>query len=72
MSKGKWQKEIPTVNGQYWIATQDGLSGGIGSVMRADDGTLLLRGPGMGAWGGWWWSEPLQEPAPPSKDAWDK
>jgi len=74
---GHWQKEIPKKNGRYWAATQGGETAGPLAVVYSDDGTLLMAGTTIGTgkwsnktgWGGWWWSEPIEEP--PAPPAWE-
>jgi len=70
---GHWQREVPTKDGQYWVATREGLSAGVQAVVYLN-GKLVYAGGscvdnGIPVWQGWWWSEPLEEPAPP-KEKW--
>lgn len=71
--RGHWQKEVPKATGQYWLATRDGLVTGP-DVVAWHVGDLVMAGglrvqDGIGAWRGWYWSEPLQ--APPKPGPWE-
>lgn len=73
MSNRKWQKEIPTKDGRYWVATQDGLSAGLATVVYHPNGKRIMAGlTPHGEWGGWWFSEPVIEPPAPPADIWDR
>ena len=70
--RGHWQKEIPTKDGQYWTANRNGEIAGL-KIVAYLDGKLVYAGfrvrdhvpPEWDAWGGWWWSEPVEEPPQP-------
>lgn len=80
MSNGKWQKEIPKESGQYFVAARDGISAGLAMVYyHPFNGALLTAGKhahngefGVVTWKGWWWSEPVCEPKPPSFWEWER
>ena len=71
--QGHWQKEVPSRSGKYWTACRNGDSAGIQNVHYDAAGGLVFAGDAMtwlskGAvvtWGGWWWSEPVEEPPVP-------
>lgn len=76
---GHWQKEIPKRSGLYWTATRDGyLNRPLhvtwnGDTLIQAGGTPRSTDPAMAnntfnfdsTWKGWWWSEPIDAPAPP-------
>jgi hypothetical protein len=69
---GKWQKEVPSINGLYWAADRDGHQAGPFRVIKLD-GQMRVLVPGFSTsheddWCGWFWSEPI--PEPPKPPAW--
>lgn len=64
---GHWQREFPGKSGKYWTATRLGKIAGL-RVVAYDDQNKLVYADGtdlQNCWRGWWWSEPIEEPAPP-------
>lgn len=71
MSTGRWLKEIPHRDGQYWVATAQGHSAGMATVVRTPDGKIVMAGKMLNRqWKGWWWSVPVTEPLPPPPAEW--
>jgi hypothetical protein len=63
---GRWQKNMPTKEGRYWVATRDGLLAGPVSVINVGGTWRSAQGYASNTeWKGWWWSEPIWEPYPP-------
>ena len=70
---GHWQKETPTKSGRYWTADRRNNIAGIQVVVWDGEGRLVFAGhsvrdPEIDGWKGWWWSEPVEEPSPPTSD----
>jgi hypothetical protein len=64
VAQGKWQREMPTEEGVYFVRARD--------VPVGQNMITLYKDPegkikSTQSWGGWWWSKPIPE-LPPTPD----
>jgi len=63
--EGQWQREKPTIPGNFFVANRAGTPVGI-IKLRRNKKTKELETIDCLSWGGWWWSEPVPPlPKPP-------